>query len=77
MNDSNSADLLTAATNAIDSLRKREADVSRQIDTLQVELEVVREVLGQLTGRPRARRRKPVLDTPLAPDVAPELEPAA
>lgn len=58
MNPEN-ADLLTNATIALDRYRAEERALELELTVMQTRLELIREVVGALAGKPRARRGRP------------------
>jgi len=76
---SDNASVLTNATTAVERWRLEICDVERQIDVLQVRLELLREHVADVTGerRPRRAKRQWPLAVIGASSVEPEHEPAA
>jgi len=76
---SDNASVLTNATTAVERWRLEICDVERQIDVLQVRLELLREHVADVTGerRPRRNKRQWPLAVIGASTAEPEHEPAA
>jgi hypothetical protein len=53
------ADLLTNAAALIDHLRAQRVSTERQLDAIQIRLEIIDEMLARLTGARRRRRTAP------------------
>lgn len=56
---SENADILTAATVALERYRGDERALETEIAILQTRLELTREFVSALSGKPRARRSRP------------------
>ena len=75
---SDNADILTAACAAIERYRNEERLLEQEMACLQARLELVREFVAALTGKPRVRRQRAprLVETPQeAPQ--PEMEMSA
>lgn len=58
------ADLLTNAAAALERYRDEERSLEMERAVLDARLEIVREIVLALSGKPRARRGRPVKPTP-------------
>jgi hypothetical protein len=59
MMDTDNASILTAATQALERYRGDERALETEIAILQTRLELTREFVSALSGKPRARRGRP------------------
>jgi len=71
------ADLLTNAAALIDHLRAQRVSTERQLDAVQIRLEIIDDMLARLTGSRRRRRMVFPVTTEAQSEAESDLPPAA
>jgi len=71
------ADLLTNAAALIDHLRAQRVSTERQLDAVQIRLEIIDDMLARLTGTRRRRRMVFPVSTETQSEAESDLPPAA
>jgi hypothetical protein len=77
MSDQHPSDLGAIAATLLERYRQDEARLEREIDALQIRLEITREVIAGLSGKRVTRQRNPQRRWPVISETSPDLHPDA